>query len=218
MQEFIKKLKLTPMKIIGAVISALAIFLCLFITIEIIVANNENRPPRIFGISVSYVPTGSMEPTISTGDYVMFSQAGFDDINKGDIIVYRSTEGRFIIHRIIEKYADYAIVQGDANPTPDSEHITSENLLGKYITTISFLDFLSGGVSRNSLFILLIVLFMLIIGVQIVSIFLKSKKEELEKKAEDDKKLMLEKMRNEIMQEELAKLKEKNQKENENKE
>lgn len=210
MKEFIKKLKLTPIKIVGAVISALAVFLCLFILIEVIVANNENRPPSIFGVSVSYVPTGSMEPTISQGDYVMFKKTGFENIQKDDIIVYRSSEGRFIIHRVIEKYSDFLIVKGDANIAADSENVTADMLLGKYTCTISFLDFLSGGVSRNSLFILLIVLFVLIIGVQIVSFFLKAKKEEIEKKSEDDKKLMLEQMRNEIMQEELAKLKEQN--------
>ena len=59
-------------KIIGYVVSMLSILLCLYITIEVINANTNNRPPKIFGLSVSYVPTPSMEPTIKTGSYIMF--------------------------------------------------------------------------------------------------------------------------------------------------
>ena len=79
-------------KIIGYVVSMLCILLCLYITIEVISANTNNRPPRIFGLSVSYVPTQSMEPTIKAGEYIMFKQADFDSVEEGDIIVYYNSE------------------------------------------------------------------------------------------------------------------------------
>ena len=53
---------------IGYTLSILFLVMCLYIVIEVIVANSNNRPPSVFGLSVSYVPTASMEPTINSGD------------------------------------------------------------------------------------------------------------------------------------------------------
>ena len=80
--------------IIGYIVSILCLLLCLYITIEVIVANTNNRPPRIFNISVSYVPTESMEPTISAGSYVMFVGVNQDDIKAGSGDIEKNHENK----------------------------------------------------------------------------------------------------------------------------
>ena len=90
-------------KIIGYVVSMLCILLCLYITIEVINANTNNRPPRIFGLSVSYVPTQSMEPTIKAGEYIMFAEASFDSVEEGDIVVYYNDQEELSVSNAVKQ-------------------------------------------------------------------------------------------------------------------
>ena len=159
-----KKEKKEPLykKIIGYVVSMLCILLCLYITIEVINANTNNRPPRIFGLSVSYVPTPSMEPTIMTGSYIMFVQADFDSVNEGDIVVYyNDTEAKYIVHRIIEKNEETRIIKtkGDNNSIADDIEVKPEMIYGKYLTTLGFMAIFSGGINQNLIFFILIIIF-----------------------------------------------------------
>lgn len=199
--------------IVGYVISALCMILCIFITVEVISANVSKRPPRIFGYSVSYVPTASMEPVIMAGDYVLYQKATFDSVDEGDIIVYRNSKDMFIIHEVISKNTEdgYIIAKGVNNTLADDEHITADKIYGKYIMTIGFLSFLSGGVNQNAIFFILIGIFVIMLIMQTVSIIVKKKTEDINKKSDDEKKLLLEQLKNQILAEELAKLKKQNQ-------
>lgn len=194
-------------RIISYCISMLCLILCIFITVEVINSNRQQRPPRIFGLSVSYVPTASMEPTISAGEYVMYGKTNFEDVNVGDIIVYKSSSGMYIIHRVIEKNTEYLTTKGDNNAISDTEQITPDMVYGKYIMTIHFLSIFSGGISKNLVFLILILIFTAMIVMQIISIVLKQKTEKLKKDSEADRKLLLEQLKKEILEEELEKLK-----------
>lgn len=201
-------------KIIGYVVSMLCILLCLYITIEVINANTNNRPPRIFGLSVSYVPTPSMEPTIKTGSYIMFVQADFDSVNEGDIIVYyNDTEAKYIVHRIIEKNEVTRIIttKGDNNSIADDIEVKPEMIYGKYLTTLGFMAIFSGGINQNLIFFILIIIFVLMLGMQIASMFISKKKDEIKEDKEKKKDLLREEMKRQILAEELAKLKAENE-------
>lgn len=197
-------------KIISAVISALCVALCLFVSIEVIVASNQSRPPSFFGYSISYVPTKSMEPEIKAGDYIVFEKIDYRDVEIHDIVVYRSNNGEmagnFIVHRVVEKHEDYLITKGDNNSSVDLEHVTSEMVFGKYVMTVNILGFFSGGASRGVVFFVLIFIFILLIGLQIVSIILKYRKDKLIEDNNKEKELLLEKLRKEILEEELQKI------------
>ena len=209
-----KKKKGLVKTIIEYSLSFLCLFLCLYITIEVIRANTEGRPPRIFNISVSYVPTASMEPTINSNDYVMFVGADFNSVAVNDIIVYKSnTENKYIIHRVIEKYEDYLITQGDNNPIPDSEKITPDMVYGRYVMTLGLMSTIfSGGISQIIIFIILVVIFVIMIIMQMVSIVIKNKTEKLKNDIEAEKEQLREELKKEILEEELRKIKEQNNK------
>ena len=196
-------------KIVAYTISFLSLFLCLYITIEIINANNDDRPPRIFGLSVSYVPTSSMEPTINAGDYVLFGSASFEDVDVNDIIVfYSETSDKYIIHRVIEKndIEGFLITHGDNNPDGLNETVLKDKVYGKYIMELGILSIFSGGISKNLIFFILIIIFIIMIIMQIVSISIKKKTEDINRSIEEEKKLMLEELKKEILAEELAKM------------
>ena len=224
MEEKEKKIKNKKRTIITYVVSFLCLFLCLYITIEIISANNSKRPPNIFGVSISYVPTNSMEPTIHTGDYIMFTRVGFDDVKTGDIIIYRSEKSNiFIVHRVIGSGVDtngkYLTTKGDNNPTADTEKIYSSMVCGRFVTTLSFMGIFKGGINTNIIFIILVIIFVLMIGMQVFSIVMKSKNDKLKEEREKKKELLREELRKEILAEEIAKIKAlNNKKEEENKE
>lgn len=197
-------------KIIGSVFTGLCVLLCLLIAVEVIVANSEQRPPRFFGYSISYVPTNSMEPTINSGDYILFTKATFDDVDVNDVIIYRSNEGimkgNFIVHRVKEKHSDYIIAKGDFNTIADTERVTPDMVLGKFITTIEILDVFSSSGSRTTVFIVLFLVMVSMIGLQFVSVIAKYKKDKLELEQKEKEEKLIEELRLQILKEELEKL------------
>ncbi|MCR5647090.1 MAG: signal peptidase I [Acholeplasmatales bacterium] len=221
--------KLKKSSIIGYIVSILCLLLCLYITIEVIVANSNNRPPRIFNLSVSYVPTDSMEPTINAGGYVLFAGTNVDNIkagsgsvgenhtNKnGDIIVfYNQSEDKYIIHRVVgieeDSQGRYFITWGDHNPVMDELKVRDSMVYGKYVTTLGFMSIFSGGVNTNLIFFILVGIFVIMIAMQVVQMLLKSKTDSVKKKTQLDKEALREELKKQILEEEIAKLKARNE-------
>ena len=191
-------------KIILEILTFIIICLSLYIIIEVTIANVKNRPPRIFNVSVSYVPTDSMKPVIEPGDYVIYVGASYEDIKEQDIIVYYNESiGKYIIHRVIEVNTDgnYMITKGDNNLIADTVHVTKDNLVGKYIGKAGILKIFAGGIDQTVVFIILIILLIAFISLQIVSIVLKGKKEELVENKNKTKEELLDEMRKELIEE-----------------
>ena len=73
-------------------------------------------------VRVAVVEGISMEPTLHTGDMVIIEKKAPEEIEIGDIVVYKSGN-RYIIHRVIEKFrignTICFIIKGDNNPIPD---------------------------------------------------------------------------------------------------
>ncbi len=131
--------------IITAILSIIIIILGYFIVANI-VATKNNSIATFFGYSISYVPTGSMEPTISSNSTIIFDQNfNYDNLEIGDIIVYYNDEDSvYVIHRIIENTDSGYVTKGDNNPIADYKnnsseyyYVTKENYVGKYKTTVT---------------------------------------------------------------------------------
>ena len=93
----------------------------------------------IAGRSLFRVVTGSMEPTIPTGSLLISKNIEIEEIERGDIICFRSKEsnmlGQVITHRVIDIVHSgdgnlYLETCGDANPTADGYYVTDANLIG----------------------------------------------------------------------------------------
>lgn len=82
--------------------------------------------PRLYPFQTFYVRTGSMSPAIPVGALVVATRASADDLNPGDVIVFRRPDrpGMMVVHRIdaLEQRASgpVFITRGDANGAPDS--------------------------------------------------------------------------------------------------
>lgn len=233
-----KKKKISTKAWVIYILSTLALILCIYIISSVIAAGNEKRPARIFGLSISYVPSGSMEPTIDTNSYVLFRQASYKECKVDDIIVYyNAKEEKYIIHRVIGKVENgelvskssrydnatilidtteqnYLITMGDNNGNKtDTIPVTKGLVYGKYLTGLGFMNIFAGGINKGLIYGLLILIFVIMIGIQTFQMFMNKKVEDAKKQNKQSKELLLEELRKEILEEELAKLK--NKQENE---
>ncbi|QGA81661.1 signal peptidase I [Halomicrobium sp. LC1Hm] len=76
-------------------------------------------------ILFSYVETGSMEPTIDTGDgFVAVPSVLAGSVDEGDVVVYEARElqgGGLTTHRVVGETDEGYITKGDANPFTDQD-------------------------------------------------------------------------------------------------
>jgi len=89
------------------------------------------------------VQSGSMEPSIMTGDVVVIQSKDTYVIN--DVITFKKNSGQIVTHRIIavengpeKKYS----TKGDANRSGDEDVITQEQIIGKVALVIPKLGYL----------------------------------------------------------------------------
>jgi signal peptidase len=76
-------------------------------------------------VLLSYVETGSMEPTLSAGDgFVVISMHADSSIEEGDVVVFESEQiqgGGLTTHRVTARTENGYITKGDANPFTDQD-------------------------------------------------------------------------------------------------
>ncbi len=93
----------------------------------------------VLGVPVllSYVETGSMEPTIETGDgFVPIPATSATSVEEDDIVVFEAQEidgGSLTTHRVVEETEHGYVTEGDANPVTDQEsgepHVTDGQIV-----------------------------------------------------------------------------------------
>ncbi len=127
-----------------------------------------NKYSSFFGYSNFEVQTGSMEPTISAGDWIIVKQT--KNVKLDDIITYEK-EGEFITHRVLEAYRGTYITKGDANNSKD-EAISQDQIVG---TVVKILP--GFGIIRRTL-LNPVVLVALIITLYLLGYALKGNKKE----------------------------------------
>lgn len=99
--------------------------------------------PSVFGVKTAVVLSGSMDPTFSAGDILIYYEE--DEYEVEDIVIFNSG-GAMVTHRIIDTEGDYFITKGDANDTQDKELLDPRQIEGEMIliipnmgTVVSFL-------------------------------------------------------------------------------
>lgn len=126
------------------------------VTVYIMTCNYNGKPAEIFGISVVKIVTGSMEPSIRDGDYIIIEKTEAADLKEGDIICFYSSDsdisGRLNTHRIMEISENGGfITKGDANKYSDEEAVSPEAVIGKYRGKLGFLRWISSFGSADKL-------------------------------------------------------------------
>lgn len=76
------------------------------------------------------VQSGSMEPTIMTGDVIFIEPKNTYGIN--EIVTFTDAAGRTVTHRILSDESGLLTTKGDNNQATDPEPITQKNIIGAY--------------------------------------------------------------------------------------
>lgn len=124
--------------ILSAALLCAAVVLCLSIAIQV----TARGYARIAGYSMFRVVTGSMAPSIPVNAVVLCHETDIRNIERGDIVVFRSpvdlTGEKIITHRVAEVHTqpDGTVTletRGDANPVADTRPVTQSGLIGKVV-------------------------------------------------------------------------------------
>lgn len=168
-----KKVMRVSMTVLTVLFFMGSIFLLLLGTLSL----QENRYLKIFDYSYSVVGSGSMEPTIMTGEFIIIKYVSYDSVyekvQQGEkpIIAFRTDKN--IVHRAIEATPEGLVTQGDANPSADAGFVTEENFIGIVVSNFMLLDI--GNITLNYkhvVFLIIIVILLFILVHELVN-FLK---------------------------------------------
>lgn len=116
--------------------------------------------PQYLGLEAYIVESGSMAPEMPTGSVIYMQEAPADEIETGDVIVFKPNDSRLdaerVTHRVVEiregNYTPEFKTKGDANPSADPGWTPSYNIEGKRAFSIPNLGYLIEA-SRSPLFI-----------------------------------------------------------------
>ena len=126
-------------KIVGAVGIALCVVFVplLLINVTLIVKSytSPDKVPDFLGYKPFIVLSGSMEPSIMTGDMVFVKETDPDSLKVGDVIAYKSGSA-VVTHRIVEVKSETGetryVTQGDANTAADQSLVKPADVEGIY--------------------------------------------------------------------------------------
>lgn len=129
--------------------------------------------PMIGGYSALIVLSGSMEPTIMTGEVIVIHEQ--KDYQIKDILTYRDN-GILVTHRIVDETETTYTTRGDANNTDDPP-IQKSQAVGKTIFHIPYLGevilFIQSPIGLASVLAILI-------GLKVMYSLIRTKQEDLE--------------------------------------
>ena len=149
-------------KITDKIFTVVLVMVMIF-TGYVMVMNAQGKAVPIFGYSILRVVTGSMEPTLLTGDYIIVHETDAAALTIGDIITFyseeSSTQGLLVTHRIIGVRSDGSFVtKGDANPVEDSVAVKPDKILGKYVNKARFFAMIGSFADTRKLIMALVII------------------------------------------------------------
>jgi signal peptidase I len=185
--------------------------LAVFMIIQIVVAIQQNRQPSLFGYSINYVLTPSMEPTILAGDLVFMKNMDTSDLVVDDIINFRAVvlnQEQSFTHRIVSiletDNGRLFTTKGDNNSSSFSweTNMQESQIISIYVGKSTFLGSLYYFIFNLGINYIYAIAIMLFITIAL------SEAKNLIKELSAFKKQELEKHKNQLVQEEVLRLKE----------
>lgn len=149
-------------KVFKIVSSCIWIVYAIFVVLSLLTsASNSNSLSLPFKSYI--VRSGSMEPTIMTGDIIFITAQ--KRYAKNDIITFIDKEKRTVTHRVIEQAGNIFTTKGDNNQTPDPEQISNSAIVGKYTARIPTAGYILVAAQKPfGLFLLVAIPLILLIG------------------------------------------------------
>lgn len=109
--------------------------------------------PRLFGMKMYTVLSGSMENTLSVGDLIYVQPTDPKLIKEGDIISFVLNEDLVVAtHRVVaaDRVSERFTTKGDANSAPDASLVLYGNVIGVEKFSIPRVGFLFNSINTTS--------------------------------------------------------------------
>lgn len=132
------------------------------------------QAPVLFGHSLLFVVSGSMEPTLPKGSILLVKQESITEVAENDIISFYSKDpnlmGNLNTHRVLhisgEANARSLTTKGDANAVADPYTVEESNFLGRVVWHSAALGLFLKFIQQKYVFaaIILLPLLLILIG------------------------------------------------------
>lgn len=157
----------------------------------------KGNAPAVFGYRILHVISGSMEPEIETGSYIIIRETDSEQLKEGDVITFVSEEpaiyGMYNTHRIYDICKDtytgenLFITKGDAHTETDAYPVREDQIVGKLVKVLPFgksIGKMISHLSNNKVYLGIIILPMIICLisyiVQLVKVIKEKDEDEIE--------------------------------------
>lgn len=145
------------MSIVNGVVSALLVLLILGIGLMALTAKaSPDGIPSFRGYRVLSVISGSMEPTIYTGDVIIIRSVDrAEEIVEGDILTYRTKEqaDMLVTHRVVgvlklNGTPKAFLTKGDNNESEDISPVGFEQVVGRYQFRLPYFGYIASFIRK----------------------------------------------------------------------
>ena len=128
-----------------------------------LVNTTHGKAVKVFGKSVLQVVTGSMEPSLHVGDFIIIETVDTATLREGDIISYYSEQsdiyGKLVTHRISAVNEDGTFTTfGDANPVADELAVRPDQIVGRYTGKARFFIWLGSFANLRKIILMVIMI------------------------------------------------------------
>lgn len=152
-------------KYIGASIATVVVVIFMIIAgISFFSAPNSNG---LFGYKGYTVVSGSMEPEIAVGDFIIIEMDPYEEVKKEDVITFQYNQ-ELVTHRVIDKTAEGLVTKGDANNIQDQGFIAEESYIGTQKILIPYFGYVVTFLQKPIAFAIIIAL----MGVYLIYFYL----------------------------------------------
>ena len=173
-------------KCIGNILFVLSIVLLILITLVVLMMQNGSDGRMMFGNhSFARVLTGSMEPKIPTGSFILVERVDPNALEVGDAISFWSDDPKVpqgfpVVHEIVQMdkttYSEAVfITKGVANEFADEYPVYADRIVGRVVWQSSFLGYIIGMAQAPYMFPILIGILVICLIVNIVSVVKEAK-------------------------------------------
>ncbi|MBR6880947.1 MAG: signal peptidase I [Clostridiales bacterium] len=192
------------------VIAFIVMAAVMIFTAYVMINTGRGKVIKIFGKSVMRVVTGSMEPTIHTGDFIIVSDPGDQALKEGDIIAFYSDDpdvrGSVVTHRIIGINDDGSYrTKGDANTLSDDYPVNPSKVVGRYTGKARFFRWIGSFADKKKLLFVLVIIPVLFISFFEVKTIASLRKKIIEEEELEEEQDEIEKIKRKAVEEYLKK-------------
>lgn len=119
------------------IIRTILVILIVFVAVLLIA-------PKVLGFESMVVLSGSMEPEYPVGSMVYVKDVNYEDIEVGDVISYRLSDGTMVTHRVAAINDDGTLTtKGDANNVADASPVKESQVFGEAKWKLPYFGYIS---------------------------------------------------------------------------